>query len=552
MTQDQQEKQPGVSYPQHHAIKPFPVFRKVLSVFGIVFFVFCVVTVAISIWAIEHRSPKNPGTDNLTTILVTVIVPILGVVYAYIQVHLQVRLAVNPPHATNAPPASAAVNEQSSTLIMTSYHSSLNTNPPAITTRVGRQFMKTVKYVCKRLGERDVTAVVLTGIAGVGKSTLAALVYRRNRAMKYPFGFVGRLYRAKPLWLEIRNNSTFDELATELFKYMGEPLPNDFQSQHPDSKAAMLINAIEGSRMAGLVVLDQFDNWLEWQTGYALPVHQDVDAWLNAINSQKCNIRFLLTSRIWPRIRPRGAYVAAQACTEEILFKKLGFAEAVHLLQTGGIDGTELELRKTVVSSDAHAGALAGLVSLLRDEPSLDFHSARCIQHWMKRMHETIFKSIFQQFDHQEQDLLCNFAVYRTPVPLQIALNTKAPISEETWSALDALLKQHLFQKSKDGHYRLHPIVASCTQHYLKQVNKQVLELAHDQAWSYYRSLSWQPRGMRQHREDMQHLLEAIWHLCQAGCKEEAHELMQRENVQDDLLRWGDGVTLLELQELLA
>jgi AAA domain len=542
--QNEQEK----LYASRHQLQPvkhFPWLRKGFNIFGILFFVFCVVAAVVCVWAILHRTP-----NNLTTILVTVIIPILGIVYSYLQVHL----VVNPPHSGHLPSPIAAAAEQASSQSTTIPNlSSLNPMPPATTSRVIQQPKGIVKDLYKLVSQRDVTAVVLTGIAGVGKSTLAALLFQRFRAnSNWPFS-LHRFFTAPPLWFEVKSTSTFNELAGELYKHAGRSLPADFLSQPSDVKASLLLKALEQSRRVRLIVLDQFDNWLEWNTGLSLPDHPDIDALLNAINNQQCKNKFLLTSRIRPRIRPRGAHISTQAYTREFLFKRLEVDEAVKLLQVGEVDGTEIELQKVVRNSDGHAGALAGLVTLLKDdEPSLDFHSIRCIQHWMRKIHETVFKSLFQQLDYYEQDLLFNFSVYRTPIPLQIAVSAQTQIIDDTWDALDTLLKQHLFQKSNNGYYRLHPIVARCTQYYLYQANKQGLKFAHDQAGLYYQSLGWKPQGMRQRKEDIQHLLELVWHLCNAERKEEAQDLAQRENIRADLIHWEDQVTLLELQELLA
>jgi len=546
--QNQQEQQ-SVSHYHVQPVKSPSRVTKTLNIFGIIFFLFCVVTIVTCVWAIIHRTPKNPQPDNLTTILVTVIVPILGVLYSYLQVHL----AVNPPDFVRLPSFKPSTVEQTLSLSTVSSFSSLNPTPPATSLRVIQQPKRIVNDICQLFKQPDVTAVMLTGIAGVGKSTLAALVYQRYRKKKDSLFFLGKFFTLTPLWFEVQTNSTFDELAGELFKKLGRSLPVDFLKKTPDVKASLLIHTMEQVHGPHLVFLDQFDNWLEWNTGFALPGHPDIDAFLNAINNQKCKNQFLLTSRIRPRIRPRGSQIHLQACTRECLFEQLEFGEAVQLLRVCELDGTEIELERVVTYSNGHAGALVSLVSLLKyDEPSLDFHSIQCFQHWITKIHETIFKGLFQNFDYSDRDLLYNFSVYRTYIPLQIALNTQLQITNKNRTALDTLIKQHLFQKSKNDLYRLHPVLARCTEQHFYQIDKQSFKVAHDKAASYYESLGWKPHGMREHKEDIKHLLELVWHLCSAERKEEAQDLVQRENICTDLVQWKDDVALLELRELLA
>jgi tetratricopeptide (TPR) repeat protein len=100
----------------------------------------------------------------------------------------------------------------------------------------------------------------------------------------------------------------------------------------------------------------------------------------------------------------------------------------------------------------------------------------------------------------------------------------------------------------------LHVIVANYVrERLLDEHGEQALRSAHARAADYYlnqpavRRLSGeQRRGIN----DVQPLVEAIWHLCQAALCQEAFGLMQREHVFPDLRRWGGNATLLELHLL--
>src|SRR5205807_4537612 len=81
--------------------------------------------------------------------------------------------------------------------------------PPLTDPRAIQQREQVVKAVYTGLTQPDITALVLTGIGGVGKSTLAALVYRYTedrRAMRTgPF-------LAQTLWLTVDSTVTFIDL----------------------------------------------------------------------------------------------------------------------------------------------------------------------------------------------------------------------------------------------------------------------------------------------------------------------------------------------------
>src|SRR6266516_2691735 len=84
---------------------------------------------------------------------------------------------------------------------------------PLTDPRTIQQREEAVKDIYTKLTQPDMTALVLTGIGGLGKSTLAALVYRyaeeQRRAEKEPFA-------AEALWLTIEPAVTMVDVAATL------------------------------------------------------------------------------------------------------------------------------------------------------------------------------------------------------------------------------------------------------------------------------------------------------------------------------------------------
>src|ERR1700758_4786689 len=80
------------------------------------------------------------------------------------------------------------------------------------------------------------TAIVLTGIGGIGKSTLAALIYRYAEQQRH----VGKgPFTAEPLWLRVDPTVAMADLAGNLCEALGKPIP-DLSSLSPQNQAYAL------------------------------------------------------------------------------------------------------------------------------------------------------------------------------------------------------------------------------------------------------------------------------------------------------------------------
>jgi hypothetical protein len=501
-------------------------WRKLLL---ILYILFTLANIAIGLWAIFN----NLDPVKLLQFTLIIILPFWAGLFGGLQI---------------LPPSSPTINLQTSSTNISTI--SINQIPPLTASLVGQQSINIAKCILKKLRQPTNTAIALTGIAGIGKSTLAALVNEHYLNSKNPMTMIRRLFVAKPMWLRIKDSYTFANMALTLFQYIGEPFPPYFHNLDPNDQVSVVINVLKKAKKKRLLILDQFDTWLEWKTGYALSTHPQVDLWLDAINGQKFKCKFLLTTRIRPHIRPQGTSSSVQAYMREYVARRLGTIEGVELLRK--VDGNvgDSVLSRIVETCDGHVGALVSLVSLLENEPTLSFNTTRCTQCWIEIIADNFFRPLFQQFNHQEWDLLLNFAVYRTPVPLQVALNASSLVTDEIWNALNVLLRQHLLKKSQNDHYCLHPILSNCILYRWFEVDKRALQVAHDQAASYYQRLSCPPQGQRHREEDILPRIEAIWHLFHAGRSEDAYILMQNEDIQNDLRSLGDIIHLLELDEL--
>lgn len=431
------------------------------------------------------------------------------------------------------------------------------TNPRTI-----QQRDKVVRDVHAKLTQPDVTGIVLTGIGGVGKSTLAALVRDYAENQRRPGS---GLFAVEPLWLTIDPAVTFVDMAETLFEALGKSMP-DFGLLAPQYQAVVLFKALNTANRTRLVILDQFENLLDGRTGHALSDRPGVGEWLDAINSQKCACRILLTSRLWPQ----GTREFPPTYLQEYSVRGLELTEGVELLRkqggNQGVRAMEAELRAVVESCDGHALALTLLASLFRNRslsPNTFFQNPAFFPLLMGDMARNLFNHIYTlQLDQLHRDLLLGFSVYREAVPLEAAqavINhyTEAP-RIQVHTALNTLLIQHLLDASDEECYQLHPIVASYVQdHFVeddKLANQQALRAAHIRAAQYYKvqaTISCPPQEQRKRSSDIRPLIEAVWQLCQAEMWRAAYDLMAQEHLFADLIRWGEAAILLELCQLL-
>ena len=436
--------------------------------------------------------------------------------------------------------------------------------PPPTNPRTIQPRAKEVQEIYAQLTQDDTTAVVLTGIGGAGKSTLAALV--SQHAEKQRIDGKGP-FTAEALWLRVDAAAEIGmtDLMGNLMEALGKPMP-DMGSLTPANQAAALFNALNTTEKARLVILDQFEALLDSQTGHARADRPGVGELIDAFNSQPCRCRVLLTSRLWPS----GTREFPPSCMQEYAVKGLESAEGIELLRKQGVAGTEDELRSAVSRCDGHALSLTLFASLLRSDRSLNLQAlltdplyARLWTGGTGKIAQNLLDYIYtQQLNEVQHQLLRAFSVYREPVPLAAVeplLRVKARLSEDQLlAARDVLLAQHLLQALGALRYQLHAIVASYAHDHFdeqsREANQEALRTAHAKAAQYYMqqaATDCLPRKERRKVSDVQPLIEATWHYGQAGQWQEAYELMEKGGLFADLRLWGGNAVLLELDRLL-
>jgi len=488
----------------------------------------------------------------------SIIVTVSGVVVAVLPMISSADKPIEPPTST-VPRDDASVSsaeELSLSNSKTAYRGIVD-RPPPTDPRTIQQREKAVKDIYRMLGQSDVTAVVLMGIGGVGKSTLAGLVYQYAERQR---SAGSGSFTAEAIWLRIDPAVTMSDLTGTLMGALGRAMP-DVSNLSPQNQAVVLLDALNGVDKARLVILDQFENLLDVQTGQALPDGPGIGEWLDVNNSQKCTCRILLTSRLLPQGTRKYPLTYMQAYHVEGLAK----AEGAELLQKQGVKATEAELDTAVARCAGHAFSLTLLASLLHTHKlSLgtllgDPVYARL---WIGDIARNFLDAIYLQLNEVQRKLLIAFSIYREPVPSEAAravIDDSREISKsQVASAIHALLVQHLLQATGEGFYQLHAIVATYAQEHIVEddepISQEALRSAHTKAAQYYvlqAAIHCPPLEQRRQSSDVHDLIEAIWQYSQAEQWQEAYDLLRKEWIFPHLNLWGNNATLLELYKLL-
>jgi len=488
----------------------------------------------------------------------SIIVVVSGVVATVLPLISSAGKSTDPPIST-VPRDDISVSSTEGPSLSankTAYRGIVDRPPPA-DPRTIQQREKAVTGIYSMLSQSEVTAVVLIGIGGVGKSTLAGLVYqyaeRQRSAGAGPF-------TAQAIWIRIDPAVTMSDLTGTLMEALGKAMP-DLSHLSPQNQAVVLLEAMNDVDKARLVILDQFENLLDVRTGRALPDRPGIGEWLDVINSQKCTCRILLTSRLLPQ----GTRKYPSTFLQAYHVAGLTGAEGTELLQKQGVKATGAELKAAVTRCAGHAFSLTLLASLLHTHKlslgSLLGGPAHA-RLWAGDIAQNFLDAIYSQLNDVQHKVLFAFSIYREPAPLEAArvvIDDNSEISKsQVASAIHALLVQHLLQATGEGLYQLHAIVATYVQEHIVEddepIGQEALRTAHGRAAQYYlrqAAVNCPPLEQRRQSSDVRELIEAIWQYSRAEQWQEAYDLLRKEWIFPHLNLWGNNATLLELYKLL-
>jgi tetratricopeptide (TPR) repeat protein len=166
---------------------------------------------------------------------------------------------------------------------------------------------------------------------------------------------------------------------------------------------------------------------------------------------------------------------------------------------------------------------------------------------WRGEMAENILDKVYKErLNEEERKLLQYISLYREPVPskaIVVAANDPGWTEAVVKKTAVSLIRKSLLQKTGENYGEV-----SLVQNYAYNKLLDGVE-RHKLACQYYRSLPVPEK--RTKKEDVQSLIEACYHACMAGEYDMAAYIISDNKLREDLDRWGNYTTLVELYEKL-
>lgn len=456
-----------------------------------------------------------------------------------------------------------------------------DTVPPATDINTIMQRGDEVNAVLRMLMDLQTSTVVLAGDAGVGKSTLAALLYRRleltlQAGLPAPKHFV---------WLSLGVHTTLPDVIAAILGGLNISEPGFFLLK-PEEQIATLLRALRRPQEPLVVVLDQFDTLLDPETLLGLEGRGVVLPFLDMLQQDLGVSRVLLTCYR----SPFPGQDLQETRVRSFLVSRISMPEGVALLQQRGVQGTYEELSLTWQRCGGHAFALVIFSALLKlSGLSLSYllNAPDYQSLWSSEVPIHLLAAVYSYLNPIQYTLVSMLSLFNEPVPAQGLLMT---IMGEQTSVNLALYEQELkllaqlslVQLSVDQQdvpcYCLHPMFRQYVlEHYLaggpvrpggvgatslgvtgtmspimegEEAREVALAAGHMRVAAYYQLLAqkhYSPREKRSSPQDIAYLLATVRHLCLGWHWQQACDMILSEGIYESMVQWGAWNALIGL-----
>lgn len=415
-----------------------------------------------------------------------------------------------------------------------------------------------VETIYALLTRSNASGVFMTGLSGIGKTTLAALVYHHVEQLRISGESI---FTNQSIWLEMNATITLADIADALCRHLDRTLSGS-RNPAPPLLAWELFRLLDTLEHPRLIVLDQFEALLDARTGRVRNTQDGIAALLQCLVHRHCRCRLLLISRFAPWGMP--AYSPSYMPTFEV--PPLETHEGVALLRLWGMQGWRDELEEAVKYCQGHAQTIVFLQTIrtLDSNVSLSALSREVThrQQWIgNATREFLEYCYMHQLGHDQRLLLRSFSIYRKPIPedavLEMLRLEDQTLSIATSSSRRAILDVLLFLKllnTQASRYIVPNVVAEAIRICFQQEDTPAFQQAHACAASYYIQLARGKSRLKKQRKSMDDIsewIEAVWHLCQAQSYEQAYKLWKEEQIYVALRRWGESAILGEIYQQL-
>jgi tetratricopeptide (TPR) repeat protein len=457
------------------------------------------------------------------------------------------------------------------------------TVPPPTDPRMVLQRADEVNSVLRMLSDAQISTVVLTGDPGAGKSTLAALLYRRLEAAVQ----AGQAPIRHFVWLGLGPNATLPDVIAAVLGSI-DMIGSDYFIRKPEEQISLLEQALRRPQESTFVVLDQFEELLDTESSRGLVGRGAIALFLDLLQRDLGDSRVVLTCSRSPYDAQNGENMRVRTN----LVSRISLPEGVALLQQRGVQGTPEELSLIWQRCAGHVFGLvqfATLCTLSGFSLSYLLNSPDYVPVWNGEVTLNLIGAVYSFLNPIQRTLLRSLCLYNEPVPVEGVMI--AITGEEDATALDATaferelgvltwfaLVQHFSEENSKSSFFLHSLLRQYVmEHYLEGserhpsgglsialgvttepnpmlVNQEAREVAlaagHIRVAMYYARLAQQycpPHQNRSGPQDVEPLLAMAHHLCRGWHWQQAYDLLCYEGLNESMMQWGAWNTLIQL-----
>jgi tetratricopeptide (TPR) repeat protein len=392
----------------------------------------------------------------------------------------------------------------------------------------GRQ--QELKWIDEHFNQSS--ALAITGIRGTGKSTLASMyIDVLENESKY----------AGIYWRRIDETTDISDVVGSFFTTIGKPIEEPGRLKIPDL-LAMFFRELDAAPY--FLVLDNFETILDAGTNVPLSSKPGFSELMQKAKEGFTRSRLMFTSWECPAsergLRPQCYPIEG-----------LDVQSAIRLLRKEGLnEEPESELERAIELAGGHPLALQLLVQLVLDgvetlSSMLDDNTL-----WMGEQGEVaerILNKVYnERLSDNEQKLLQYISLYRKPVPVEAIVAAAGDahwdVSNVKRTASGLIRKSRLIKTG--GNYREESLIKIYAYNKLDDKIER-----HKLASQYYLSLPIPEKCTK--KEDVRSLIEAHHHACMAKEYDQAFNIIFDNNLHEDLDRWGNYTTLIDLYNRL-
>ncbi len=473
--------------------------------------------------------------------------------------------------------------------------------PPLTDPRIVLQRADEVSTAYRMLSDAQTSTLVLTGDAGVGKSTLAALLYRHlERVIQ-----AGQAPIRHLVWLGLGSNTTLPDVIAAILSEIERanerktgasngvnPAPtlfeglSDFFMQKPEEQIGLLRQVLSRPQENAFVVLDQFEELYDVENSQGIMGRGATTLFLDMLQENLGGSKVLLTSRRSPFHQQNGEHTRIR--TNQV--SRISLPEGVALLQQRGVQGSPEELSLIWQRCAGHVFGLvlfSTLSTMSGFSLSYLLNSPDYIPMWNGDVTFNLIGSVNNFLNPIQRTILRSLCLFSEPVPVEgmIIATTgqdnstlERDIFERDLSVLTSFaLVQRYPQGDGRSSYFLHLLLRQFVkEHYLEGSGRQTsgdfavalgvtaetnpivgnpearevaLAAGHLRVAAYYSHLAKRycpPFHKRQGLQDIEPLLAIAHHLCLGWHWQQANDLFTYERLDESMMHWGAWNTLIQ------